>query len=66
MITGAVYQNYPDASLADYREAYWGSATFDRLLTIKRQYDPDNFFNYAQSIRPHGTDAARLERNHER
>jgi hypothetical protein len=58
MITSEVYQNYPDASLPDYREAYWGKATFDRLLTIKRQYDPDNFFSYAQSIQPRVAEAA--------
>ena len=59
MVTGAVYQNYPDASLSDYRMAYWGNATFERLLTIKRRYDPDNFFVYAQSIQPRIADAAR-------
>lgn len=50
LMNGRVYQNYPDARLADFREAYWGPA-FERLLTVKQRYDPDNFFHYQQSIR---------------
>ena len=48
---GHIYQNYPDGSLANYRWAYWGEA-FDQLLVVKQKYDPYNFFNYAQSIKP--------------
>lgn len=51
MMNGHVYQNYPDARLADFRHAYFGLA-FDRLLEVKKRYDPDNFFHYQQSIRP--------------
>lgn len=50
LMNGRVYQNYPDARLADFREAYWGPA-FDRLLEVKQRFDPDNFFHYQQSIR---------------
>jgi hypothetical protein len=49
-IRGEFYQNYADASLPDYRAAYWGSA-YPKLLSIKQKYDPTNFFNYQQSIR---------------
>jgi FAD/FMN-containing dehydrogenase len=33
------------------REAY-GAAKFDRLKTLKRKYDPDNFFRLNQNIAP--------------
>ena len=46
---GEVYQNYADASLQDFRTAYWGSA-YPTLLSIKQKYDPTNFFHYQQSI----------------
>ena len=46
---GHVYQNYADASLQNFRWAYWGDA-YPTLLTIKKKYDPTNFFRYQQSI----------------
>lgn len=46
---GEVYQNYADASLQDFRTAYWGSA-YPTLLSVKQKYDPTNFFHYQQSI----------------
>jgi FAD/FMN-containing dehydrogenase len=48
---GESYQNYPRLSQADYRAAYWAEQ-FPRLLSIKRKYDPGNFFHYAQSVSP--------------
>ena len=48
---GQSYQNYPRLSQTDYRERYWADQ-FDKLLRIKRKYDPDNFFHYAQSVSP--------------
>ncbi len=48
---GESYQNYPRLSQLDYRERYWKDA-FPKLLAIKRKYDPENFFHYAQSISP--------------
>lgn len=33
------------------REAY-GAAKYERLKTIKRKYDPTNFFRLNQNIRP--------------
>ena len=48
-LSGHVYQNYADASLQNFRWAYWGDA-YPTLLSIKKKYDPTNFFRYQQSI----------------
>ena len=48
---GESYQNYPRLSQTDYRQRYWAEQ-FPRLLAIKRKYDPDNTFRYAQSVSP--------------
>ena len=45
------YVNMPDAGLPDWETAYWGS-NVDRLRRIKAKYDPDNIFQYEQSIPP--------------
>jgi hypothetical protein len=50
-MNGHVYQDYPWRGLEDYRWAYWGEA-FDKLMAVKREYDPDGFFHFEQSIRP--------------
>ena len=50
--TGGAYVNYmaSDESAADVRGAY--EANFERLVAVKRKYDPTNFFSGNQNIAP--------------
>jgi FAD/FMN-containing dehydrogenase len=48
-VTGGAYVNYTDPDLKDYQRAYYGS-NHRRLLRIRRKYDPDHYFNFAQAI----------------
>ncbi|SOD85528.1 FAD-binding oxidoreductase [Streptomyces sp. Ag109_G2-15] len=47
--SGAAYQNYTDPTLTNWRKAYYGDAV-TRLGKVKKQYDPDRFFSYAQGL----------------
>ncbi|MDG0817106.1 FAD-binding oxidoreductase [Bdellovibrio svalbardensis] len=48
-MSGAAYFNYCDLDIKDYARAYWGN-NLQRLIDIKVQHDPNNFFAHAQSI----------------
>jgi FAD/FMN-containing dehydrogenase len=48
---GGSYQNFADPALQDFAKAYYGR-NLERLTKVKRAYDPDNFFKFAQSIPP--------------
>ena len=41
--TGGVYPNFPDSDLDDWDAAYHG-ANRERLLAVKRRYDPNGVF----------------------
>jgi Berberine and berberine like len=47
--SGGVYPNFPDPELQDWAHAYYGT-NFERLVRVKGRYDPDDFFNFQQSL----------------
>jgi FAD/FMN-containing dehydrogenase len=43
------YVNYVDHYIEDYLDAYYGP-NLPKLVEVKKKYDPENFFNFPQSI----------------
>lgn len=46
---GTAYQNFIDPTPEDWQAAYYGD-NFDRLVDVKTRVDPENYFQFAQSI----------------
>jgi hypothetical protein len=51
--SGGVFPNFPDPDLTDWASAYHG-ANYHRLTRVKARYDPDNVFQFRQSLPPAG------------
>ncbi|RIB10397.1 Glucooligosaccharide oxidase [Gigaspora rosea] len=43
------YQNYIDKDLDNWQTRYYGS-NYQKLVSVKKKFDPDNFFHFPQSI----------------
>jgi FAD/FMN-containing dehydrogenase len=50
--TGGVYVNYLSAEGEDRVRAAYGASKYDRLVALKRRYDPTNLFRMNQNIHP--------------
>lgn len=48
-LSGGAYQNFTDRTQPDWLHAYYGE-NVERLVEIKRAWDPDNLFRFGQSI----------------
>ncbi|CAG8721817.1 3320_t:CDS:2 [Gigaspora margarita] len=44
------YQDFIDRDLDHWQKKYYGEKNFEKLVNIKKKYDPDNLFNFPQSI----------------
>ncbi|CUA78389.1 hypothetical protein RSOLAG22IIIB_13112 [Rhizoctonia solani] len=53
----AAYVNFVDETISNWQEAYYGD-NYPRLQQIKKEWDPNDFFNFEQSIKlPGATDS---------
>lgn len=48
-LSNYAYVNCPDSLLINYLDNYYGE-NLNKLIEVKRKYDPNNLFNYPQSI----------------
>ncbi len=48
-LSGRSYANMPDRGIEDHLESHYGS-NLNRLVRIKKKYDPENVFSFDQSI----------------
>ena len=49
LASGHSYQNYPNRDQLDFGRRYFGG-NLERLIQVKRQYDPDDRFRYQQGL----------------
>ena len=52
--SGGFYPNYDSEATAGQLRAALGPAKYEKLLSLKKKYDPDNFFCLNQNINPAG------------
>ena len=48
-VSGQAYQNYIDAGLSNWRQAYYGS-NYAKLVSVQKRVDPHHKFNFPQAI----------------
>jgi FAD/FMN-containing dehydrogenase len=52
-LTGGTYVNFLSDEGDDRVHAAYGADTYERLVALKRTYDPTNLFRLNQNVRPH-------------